>query len=509
MNRTTATATLALAAAMQSTAAPGQEPQVPLMLPASDNLLQSFVRLIIKEGNEAGEVRITAVDDGGNVYDPVTIQLAAGQSFHFNSSDLTDGNAAKGIEGIGAPIQGNWRLTIETNLDVEVLSYARARDGFLTATHELLPAGDDGYLVKFFNPASNATQQSRLRLINWGSEDEAVQIEGVDDSGNNAGPVSVTLPAGQTRTLTAVDLEQGAHGLDGTLGDGAGKWQLNVRANGNSVAAQSLLYASSGHISNLSAEGFAAIRAVGDDGNGDRIGDACNVMGDCAPTLALNGQQSGRIDPVGDVDYYRLVVNAYGSLKVYTDGNIDTAGELYGSDGTAFGDDDNGGDAGNFRIEYAARPCTYFVRVEAVDGSGSYTLHNEFKSDSWYEGDEHAGHGGEVSRDDFACATNLALGGRQSGTIDVDNDVDVFRVSVTESGTLTVYTTSDIHTVGSLYGSENTRTALASNDGYFGDFRIVHEVDAGEYFVTVGVYYSLAGDTRIGDYTVHAEFTPI
>ena len=69
-------ATLALAAAaFTSTMAHGQDaetypPTVPLMLPATDSFLQSFVRLINK-GNEAGEVRITAVDDGGNVYDPV------------------------------------------------------------------------------------------------------------------------------------------------------------------------------------------------------------------------------------------------------------------------------------------------------------------------------------------------------------------------------------------------------------------------------------------------------
>ena len=98
-------------------------PTVPLMLPATDSFLQSFVRLI-NESDQAGEVEITAVDDGGNVFEPVIIQLAAGQTIHFNSGDLTDGNANKGIDGgIGAPMQGNWRLSVETNLDVQVLSF--------------------------------------------------------------------------------------------------------------------------------------------------------------------------------------------------------------------------------------------------------------------------------------------------------------------------------------------------------------------------------------------------
>ena len=67
-------ATLA-AAALVSTMAHGQDaetypPTVPLMLPASDNGPQSIVRLI-NGSDYSGEVRITAVDDGGNVYDPV------------------------------------------------------------------------------------------------------------------------------------------------------------------------------------------------------------------------------------------------------------------------------------------------------------------------------------------------------------------------------------------------------------------------------------------------------
>ena len=213
-------------------------PTVPLMLPASDSFLQSFVRLI-NESDQAGEVEITAVDDGGNVFEPVIIQLATGQTIHFNSGDLTDGNANKGIDGgIGAPMQGNWRLSVETNLDVQVLSFIRTRDGFLTAMHDVLP-GTEYLSAKIFNPASNTRQQSRLRLINWDAEDAAVRIEGMDDGNAVRGPVALTLPAGHSRTLTAVDLEEGAEGLEGTLGDGMGKWQLTLRGELQSLALQS------------------------------------------------------------------------------------------------------------------------------------------------------------------------------------------------------------------------------------------------------------------------------
>ena len=91
-----AVATLALCAAIASPVAYGQRPHVPLMLPASDSVRQSFVR-VINYSDVAGNVRITAIDDGGNVSGTVTIRLAADQTYHFNSSDLTDGNANKGI----------------------------------------------------------------------------------------------------------------------------------------------------------------------------------------------------------------------------------------------------------------------------------------------------------------------------------------------------------------------------------------------------------------------------
>ena len=78
------------------------------------------------------------------------------------------------------------------------------------------------------------------------------------------GPVSLTLRAGQSRTLTAVDLEEGgAHDLTGSLGDGMGKWQLTLRGELRSMVAQSLLYASSGHISNISRDGFSATERHG------------------------------------------------------------------------------------------------------------------------------------------------------------------------------------------------------------------------------------------------------
>ena len=81
---------------------------------------------------------------------------------------------------------GDWRLHVETDLDIEPLSYIRTRDGFVTAMHEAVLREDGRHYVRFFNPGSNRSQVSSLRLVNPTAESVAVTIEGRDDDGATA-----------------------------------------------------------------------------------------------------------------------------------------------------------------------------------------------------------------------------------------------------------------------------------------------------------------------------------
>ena len=226
---------------------------VPLML-APDSVRQGFVRIINGTGSN-GSVRITAVDDAGNAASPFSIELPAGASVHFNSDDLADGNSAKGIRGIGQPRQGHWRLRVEAAEGVRVMAFVRTRAGFLTAMHDVLPRDGQGRLVAWMlNPGSNRIQESSLRLVNTGANSERVSIRGTDDRNRSAGPVTLTLPAGQARTISAFDLENGAQGLSGRLGDGGGKWRLTIEA-GQAVMGMGLLATPGGPITNISTIG--------------------------------------------------------------------------------------------------------------------------------------------------------------------------------------------------------------------------------------------------------------
>ena len=146
----------------------------------------------------------------------------------FNSTDLEDGNPAKGIaDGVG-PGTGTWRLELESDADIEVRSYLRTtQDGFLTPMDGAVPRIGNVHRVAFFNPGKNVNQESRLRIVNPGPMDATVTIGGLDDEGQAAeAEVQTTVAAGHTVEIPSADLESG-EGLTGALGEREGKWAAN------------------------------------------------------------------------------------------------------------------------------------------------------------------------------------------------------------------------------------------------------------------------------------------
>ena len=222
------------------------------LFPAAGGSREGFVR-VINRSYSSGEVVIEAVDDAGTRSGPVRLTMRPRQAAHFNSMDLEAGNDAKGLSaGIGVG-SGDWRLEITSTLDLQVLSYIRTSDGFLTSMHDLAPRSEDGDLwIPFFNPGANRNQVSHLRLANSGDTPADATITAIDDGGHTGDAVRVTIPAHAAQTFTAAELETGnADGLSGALGDGQGKWRLRV-ATDEDVDAMSLLSLPTGHLTNLS-----------------------------------------------------------------------------------------------------------------------------------------------------------------------------------------------------------------------------------------------------------------
>ena len=227
-------------------------------LPGASGALHGFVR-VVNESDEAGEVTVRAFDDAGEEYDPLTLALGAGAAVQLGARDLESGNPDKGLTGATGPGQGHWRLVFESDLAFRALGYVRTREaeGFPAAVHDVVAESRTAegyrYEVVFFNPASNVNQASALRLVNRSDTEASVTVTGTDDAGRaGEAAVTLTLPAGAARRLNAPALESGeGEGLDGALGDGAGKWRLGVDSD-RPLGVMSLMRSLDGHLTNLS-----------------------------------------------------------------------------------------------------------------------------------------------------------------------------------------------------------------------------------------------------------------
>ena len=230
---------------------------------AADPVREGFIR-VINPTFAAETLRVDAYDDAGTAREPAELSVAAGHAVQFNSGDLEAGNPGKGLSGSIGAGHGDWRLAFRGSLDAKVLSYIRTTDGFVTSMHDLAPMTDTGYRIVFFNPASNATQVSLLRLVNPASEPVSVTITGVDDTGASPGDtVILSLGPHASRTLSAHELETGEGLSAGALGDGAGKWRLNVAAD-HPILVASLLRSPTGDLANLSSVPDNAVSRGGD-----------------------------------------------------------------------------------------------------------------------------------------------------------------------------------------------------------------------------------------------------
>ena len=207
----------------------------PFLVAASNTPPFGFVR-VENHSVESGTVEIAAIDDTGERFGPVFLAIGAGAVASFTSRQLEEGAAERGLSAGVGDGEGHWRLELDTDLDIAAQAYARNPNDYVSRIDATVPGlyenGVHRYDVAFFNPGSNVDKRSVLRLVNPGEGDAEVTVGAVDDGGAAApdGDVTLTLPAGAARDLSALALERGGEGFEGSLGDGEGKWRLQVSA---------------------------------------------------------------------------------------------------------------------------------------------------------------------------------------------------------------------------------------------------------------------------------------
>ena len=110
------------------------------------------------------------------------------------------------------------------------------------------------YVVPFFNPASNTTIVSLLRVANSNAVAVDVTLDAWDGHGEAAEEVvEFSIDAGAAVLISSQQLEAGdTDAFTGRLGDGVNKWRFEVSGGGLPLEVMSLLSTGSGHLTNLS-----------------------------------------------------------------------------------------------------------------------------------------------------------------------------------------------------------------------------------------------------------------
>ena len=222
---------------------------------ADEEHIQGFLRITNVDYADAF-VEIVGIDDDGSLSSGnITFTLAPLESIHLNSQDIEWGNKDKGANGALGDGQGDWRIVIKSNAELQAMNYIRTSDGFLNDMHDVVgqvPSMAD-YAVPIFNPASNTNQISKLRISNDSDNINHVLIMAADDEGTRGKrPLTLTLNPYQTAEISAQELEAGLdrYQSHGYAGNGTGKWKLMVTAT-DVITVVNLLQAGN-YISNLS-----------------------------------------------------------------------------------------------------------------------------------------------------------------------------------------------------------------------------------------------------------------
>ena len=251
---TTGTYTLHVQADLAANTGP-PDVVLPLVTEASNFRWRGVMR-VMNLSSRAGTIDIQGIDDTGRRFGPITMSVPARASRNLESGHLENGSSAHGLSGGIGNGSGHWRVELRSELEIDALAFIRTPDGLQTSMHlaaQESSAGSMRYYVPMFNPANVPAFSSWLRVANPNSESVNVTITGWDARGNPApgGSVRLTLSGLAARMVSAEHLEGGHGSLSGRLGDGQGKWRLQVSGN-RPLQVMSLMQTPSGHLSNVS-----------------------------------------------------------------------------------------------------------------------------------------------------------------------------------------------------------------------------------------------------------------
>ncbi len=110
---------------------------VPMLNPGDNANQRSFLRLINRT-NAAGSAIISAIDDAGQpaLGGSIVVDLGGNVAVELSAIELEQGNPGSVQLGAFGKGTGKWRLTIESDVEVEAQALLETADGFITNTSQ-------------------------------------------------------------------------------------------------------------------------------------------------------------------------------------------------------------------------------------------------------------------------------------------------------------------------------------------------------------------------------------
>ena len=185
----------------------------------------------IDDGADADVFRVDVVEPG------ILTVYTTGSLDTFGRLKREDGSIVDYDDDGGS--QTNFRIEAEVEAGtyyVKVTGFNHAAVGAYRLHVDFVPAdGSNTVLVPLFLSASaleSVGRQGFVRVFNRSGKSGEVRIAAIDDRGEQAGPVTLSIGSFETRPFNSQDLEQGnvGKGLSGGIGPGTGDWRLQFES---------------------------------------------------------------------------------------------------------------------------------------------------------------------------------------------------------------------------------------------------------------------------------------
>jgi hypothetical protein len=220
-----------------------------------------------------------------------------------------------------------------------------------------------------------------------------------------------------------------------------------------------------------------------------------DFAGDVTTTgeVAVGGTVGGEIEIAGDRDWFRVVLESDGLYLFDVRGEGDGGGTLEYPFVTIFDAEGNSLDANEEALFFDGAAGIYYAEVSDFFGrTGTYEVDVTAVSDDYAS--------------DGSTTGEIEVGQTVNGDIEIPNDRDWFRVTLTEGETYQIDLRGEASGAGTLYDPyltlwDNAFNEIAFDDDGSGtlDSRLVHTAErSGDYFVDAGGLGESTGTYEVG-----------